>query len=178
MAKLNRKGFTLIELLVVISIISLLSSVVLSSLSDARAKARDAVRIMNIKQIQNALELYRNDKGEYPTSQNGPDTQSGPNWTVSKNSAQWNSFQGLLNGYIKLPVDPINSSSGWSADLTGNSYNYAYMSAYGALYKGCEDKQWYMLVFTLEKDKTTKGITMCDGTLGSYSNAKIVGVTK
>jgi type II secretion system protein G len=66
--KINNKkrGFTLIELLVVISIIGMLSSVVLSSLNDARAKARDARRMSDIKQIQNALEMYRNDKGFYP----------------------------------------------------------------------------------------------------------------
>jgi prepilin-type N-terminal cleavage/methylation domain-containing protein len=39
---MNQKAFTLIELLVVISIISLLSSVVFASLSDAREKARIA----------------------------------------------------------------------------------------------------------------------------------------
>jgi len=35
---MKKKGFTLIELLVVVAIISLLSSVVLASLSSARAK--------------------------------------------------------------------------------------------------------------------------------------------
>ena len=61
------KGFTLIELLVVISIIGLLSSVVLASLSTARASARDSERIAAVKQIQNALELYALDHGgDYP----------------------------------------------------------------------------------------------------------------
>lgn len=64
--RLNR-GFTLIELLVVISIISLLSTVVIASVSTARANARDAERIANLKQIQSAIELYALDhNGDYP----------------------------------------------------------------------------------------------------------------
>jgi type II secretion system protein G len=62
----NNNGFTLIELLVVISIISLLSSVVLATLKDARQKAQNAKTVSEIKQLQNALELYRADNGKYP----------------------------------------------------------------------------------------------------------------
>jgi len=65
----KQKGFTLIELLVVIAIIGILSSVVLASLNSARAKARDAKRISDIKQIQLALEMYYDEHdGVYPAA--------------------------------------------------------------------------------------------------------------
>ncbi len=38
------------------------------ALNSARAKSRDARRVADIKQIQTALELYYNDKGQYPAS--------------------------------------------------------------------------------------------------------------
>ena len=61
-----QKGFTLIELLVVISIISLLSSIVMASLSQARAKARDTKVIGDFRQIQTALSLYYDKYKKYP----------------------------------------------------------------------------------------------------------------
>ena len=60
------RGFTLIELLVVISIIGVLSTVAMTSLNGARAKARDARRISDVEQIRNALEIYRETYGHYP----------------------------------------------------------------------------------------------------------------
>jgi prepilin-type N-terminal cleavage/methylation domain-containing protein len=64
----NKKGFTLIELLVVIAIIGLLSTMSVLALNQARARARDAKRISDVKQIQTALELYYNEEGQYPAS--------------------------------------------------------------------------------------------------------------
>lgn len=66
----KQKGFTLIELLVVISIVGLLATTITASLSSARAKARDAVRLANFERIQNALDIYRNEKGVYPEGLN------------------------------------------------------------------------------------------------------------
>ncbi len=61
-------GFTLIELLVVIAIIGILASIVLASMGTARAKARDAKRIADIKNIQLALETYYTDNLKYPAN--------------------------------------------------------------------------------------------------------------
>lgn len=67
----QQKGFTLVELLVVIAIIGLLSTLAVVALGSARAKARDARRISDIKQIQTALELYNADQGVYPDGTGG-----------------------------------------------------------------------------------------------------------
>ena len=60
------RGFTLIELLVVIAIIAILASIILASLNSARIKSRDTRRVADVKELQNALELYNNSNGQYP----------------------------------------------------------------------------------------------------------------
>ena len=69
MIKINKqKGFTLIELLVVIAIIGILASIVLVPLSGARAKARDAKRESDIRQISLAMEMYYDENTQYPVT--------------------------------------------------------------------------------------------------------------
>ncbi len=79
--KNNKSGFTLIELLVVIAIIGLLSTLSILALNQARAKARDAKRISDVRQMQTALELYYNDTGTYPATglKAGDQIKSGEN---------------------------------------------------------------------------------------------------
>jgi len=62
----------LVELLVVIAIIGILSGVVLTSMSGARARANDSRRISDIKQIQMALELYYDVHKSYPVGEVAP----------------------------------------------------------------------------------------------------------
>jgi prepilin-type N-terminal cleavage/methylation domain-containing protein len=52
------KGFTLIELLVVVAIIGILASVVLASLSSARAKGGDAAVKTNLHTVTSQAELF------------------------------------------------------------------------------------------------------------------------
>lgn len=61
----NKGGFTLIELLVVIAIIGILSSIVLASLNTARQKARDAVRMSDLRQVQIAMISIFDDASTY-----------------------------------------------------------------------------------------------------------------
>src|SRR6478672_11103466 len=64
--KSSQSGFTLIELLVVMAIVGLLSSTILLSLNQSRAKSRDTKRKGDLAQLQKALELYYNTNNSYP----------------------------------------------------------------------------------------------------------------
>lgn len=98
--KINfKKGFTLIELLVVVSIIGVLATVVLSSLDQARSRARDAQRISELRQFQTSLELYYLDNNEYPPGA----TLGGCPWAAPLAPM-------VSGGYVStLPIDPQNS---------------------------------------------------------------------
>lgn len=62
----KKRGFTLIELLVVVAIIGMLSSVVLASLSTARASGANAARLATVKQYVTAMQLHYDSEREWP----------------------------------------------------------------------------------------------------------------
>ena len=65
-ARRHLTGFTLIELLIVIAIIGLLSSLIISSINEVRARTRDAKRLEDLRQVASGLEMYFNDHFHYP----------------------------------------------------------------------------------------------------------------
>jgi len=96
------KGFTLIELLVVIGIIGILSSFLLANFVGVRQRSRDGVRKSDLRQIQSALELYRADSGNYPTSLD-----------LATKCTDKTPFQDSANKVTymqKIPCDPLNTS--------------------------------------------------------------------
>jgi prepilin-type N-terminal cleavage/methylation domain-containing protein/prepilin-type processing-associated H-X9-DG protein len=65
-----RRAFTLIELLVVIAIIAILAAILFPVFAQARAKARQAACLSNMKQIGTAVMMYVQDYDEiYPPAQ-------------------------------------------------------------------------------------------------------------
>ena len=112
--KHNKKGFTLIELLVVIAIIGLLSTLSILALNSARARARDAKRVADVKQIQTALELYYNDAGDYPT-------------TITPGTAiayGGNTYLAAVP-YAPTPIDGSNCATLWPSGTTNPVYVYS-----------------------------------------------------
>ena len=102
----REKGFTLIEILIVVAIIGILSSIVLVGLGSFRSRGRDARRVADLREIQNALELYYAKTGAYPVN-NDVDVAT----------------LGLQNegiGVTKIPKDPGNKTYKYGSD--GKSY--------------------------------------------------------
>lgn len=160
-------GFSLIELLVVIAIIGILSSVIYANLGQGSAQGRDLERQSNLREVQAALELYKNEHGRYPERCN-----NGQSWSGQKGSIYACSTGNIYilgtptepfvpNFMPSLPVDP---------KLNGNDSGYVYtVNADGTVYK-------FMAKKTVESesidyshqfkscDATNSSVGICDAT--------------
>ncbi len=71
MADRRTQGFTLIEILIVVGIIGLLASVLITNLIGRAGQARVDLTSTQIRQLEQALEMYKLDNGRYPTEEQG-----------------------------------------------------------------------------------------------------------
>jgi type II secretion system protein G len=124
---MKKRGFTLIELLVVIAIIGILASIILVSLSGARAKGRDGQRVANLKSIQLALSLYYNDHGFYPL-----DIYTSSSYEVNPEDPR----SGLAGNYLSpVPTDPSytpNCPTNTTTHTDPSCYRYEALSSVSA----------------------------------------------
>jgi prepilin-type N-terminal cleavage/methylation domain-containing protein len=126
---MKTRGFTLIEMMVVVSIIAVISSVGIFSYNEASKKSRDGNRQSDLKQLQAAIELYKQKNGRYPAGCNGPDNWSGQAGTIyacAGGSGQY--IVNLAPQFIRfLPVDK---------HLNGTDSGYVYVTnTAGSVYK-------------------------------------------
>ncbi len=98
-------GFTLIEITVVMAIIGLIAVLAVGSYRSSQIKARDAQRKNDLNQITKALEVYYNDKGQYPDNSisneiNGCASEATCIWTD-----EWEDENGTIY-MVQVPADP------------------------------------------------------------------------
>lgn len=106
--KRNKQGFTLIEILVAVSIIALLTVLGVTNFMVANKKARDGKRQGDLEQIKAALEIYRADQRDYPTTAEWP----GAGGTLSSGTSTY-----MQN----IPDDPTTSRDYYYAS-NGSTY--------------------------------------------------------
>jgi general secretion pathway protein G len=123
--RFDEPGFTLLEILVVSTIIAVLLAAGLASYRPATQKSRDSKRKADLEQIRSALEMYRADLGEYPTT-----------GSVNTTSCSGTIVNGGNTYMDPVPCDPKN---------TGN-YVYVYSRTATTT---------YTLQATLEVDSST-----------------------
>lgn len=133
------RGFTLIELLVTVGIIGILATITVASLSSTQKRARDARRLSDIKQIQNILQIYFNDKDKYPDSGGSSLVLGGSAGSYSVLCDSVAGFQIDKTGCGTILMDPVfgDPQSG-----PGSIQEYKYKSA--------DDLSDYTIKFTYE----------------------------
>lgn len=100
----KRKGFTLVEVLVVVVILGLLAALVVPRVVGRGEDAKRTAAAVQIREIEQALEMYRLDSSLYPSTAQGLEA------LVSKPSIPPEPRKYREGGYLrKLPVDPWGS---------------------------------------------------------------------
>ncbi len=98
------RGFTLIEILVVVVIIGILGAVIVPNLLGRPDQARITAAQSDLRNLGNALDIYRLDNFQYPSTEQGLEA------LVSRPSGFPEPQNYNPDGYIKnLPTDPWGS---------------------------------------------------------------------
>lgn len=101
MKQKRRSGFTLVEILVVVVILGLLATLVIPRVVGRGEEAKRTAALVQIRSLEQALDLYKLDNGFYPTTDQGLEA------LVSKPAGTPEPLNYRDEGYIKkIPMDP------------------------------------------------------------------------
>jgi len=96
--KHNSKAFTLLELMIVIVIMGLLATIVMPRILNRPEQARRTKALVEIRNIESALALFKTDTGRFPATSDGLAV-------LASNPGGINGYNS--DGYLKrVPLDP------------------------------------------------------------------------
>jgi prepilin-type N-terminal cleavage/methylation domain-containing protein/prepilin-type processing-associated H-X9-DG protein len=108
MTTARRRAFTLIELLVVIAIIAILAAILFPVFAQARAKARQAACLSNMKQIGIGLMMYVQDYDE---------VLAGNQTTAPNNNPSGDAGYANISAIGFMDTDPTRVGRNWARDV-------------------------------------------------------------
>ena len=126
-------GFTIIELLIVIVVIGIIASITIVSYNGVQARGQDARRKSDITNLQDAIEIYKINTGNFPAVTAANTDASG--WEVSHKTP--GSFIPALvsTGVISAPlVDPLNTTTYYYRYYRYSAGSYSCDSSKGDFY--------------------------------------------
>jgi general secretion pathway protein G len=71
MRKNRQRGFTFLEIMVVVAILAILAGLIIPRFVGRAEEARKTKAIVQMRELMKALELYKLDNGQYPTTEQG-----------------------------------------------------------------------------------------------------------
>ena len=114
-----QQGFTLLEIMVVVVIMGMLSAIVATNVMGSKEQASIEKASMDIKALDNALDMYKLDNHRFPTTEQGLDA------LVNKPTSSPEPKSYRKDGYIKdLPQDPWGNDYMYINPGTHNSSRY------------------------------------------------------
>jgi len=124
----QRRGFTLIEIMLVVIIIGILAAMIVPNIAGRSEQARKTAARTDIESnLSTALDLYKMDVGQYPTTGQGLSALlTEP--TASPVPAQWN---GPYLKKKKIPKDPWGRDYVYASPGVHNTESYD-LSSLGA----------------------------------------------
>jgi len=154
------KGFTLIELLVVIAIIGLLSTLAAVSLNSARAKARDAKRVSDVKQLSTVIQMQaiNSAQGTYDILPDGCDEAGeltincgtdfgGENWTAFADPSGETECNGLVPAICAYTMGLDSNDDGYEIcffleeGIAGVAQGLNHVGPGGIVEDGCSNSE-------------------------------------
>lgn len=126
-------AFTLVELLVVIAIISILASLLLGTISQAKRKSQQIKCVGNLRQLGIGVQNFVTDNHAYPSMTAGPDTDN-PGWWAEQIDRGGFGNPKLKTGFHTEGVWRCPSAE-WAAIVSSPAASYAY-NTFGVLPMG------------------------------------------